>query len=295
MPNDTRTFYDRYLPWRRYVEIGFWPFLFLANALPNSVTTLMDLRRGHAPAADWEPFVWEISSALVMIALVPGLAEFTRRYPLQWDGWRAQLRRHFLASIVFSAIHVLGMVALRIVAYRVEGESYDFGSWILHFFYEYLKDVRTYALLVTVIETYRLILRRGQGEASLLEAPDAGAPVEPVDKPERFLVRKLGREFLVAAADIEWLQASGNYVNLHVSGRDYPLRSTIASIENRLDARRFARVHRSYIVNLTRIASIEALDTGDARLHLQDGSTVPCSRRYRPELRERIGGEAVPD
>jgi hypothetical protein len=293
MPNDTLTFYERYLPWRRYVEIGFWPFLFLVNALPNSVTTLMDLRRGHTPFADWEPFVWEISSALVMIALVPALAELTRRYPLQWDGWYAQLRRHFLASIVFSALHVLGMVALRIVAYRAEGEGYDFGNWYLHFFYEYLKDVRTYALLVSVIETYRLILRRGQGEASLLEAPDEGAPVEPVEKPERFLVRKLGREFLVAAADIEWLQASGNYVNLHVSGRDYPLRSTIVNIENRLDARRFARVHRSYIVNLAHITSIEALDTGDARLHLQDGSMVPCSRRYRHDLRERIGGDAL--
>ena len=58
-----------------------------------------------------------------------------------------------------------------------------------------------------------------------------GPPVEPVDRPERFLVRKLNREFLIATDDIEWLQASGNYVNLRVAGRDYPLRSTIAAIE----------------------------------------------------------------
>ena len=76
------------------------------------------------------------------------------------------------------------------------------------------------------------MVRRLQGEASLLAAPDDDAPpLEPVERPERFLVRKLGREFLVAAADIEWLQASGNYVNLRVRGRDYPLRSTIAAIE----------------------------------------------------------------
>ncbi|MBL0163281.1 MAG: LytTR family transcriptional regulator [Xanthomonadales bacterium] len=91
------------------------------------------------------------------------------------------------------------------------------------------------------------------------------------------------------AADIEWLQASGNYVNLRVNGRDYPLRSTIASIEDRLNARQFMRVHRSFIVNLDRIASIEPLGTGDACLHMKDAATVPCSRRYRADLRQRAG------
>jgi DNA-binding LytR/AlgR family response regulator len=157
------------------------------------------------------------------------------------------------------------------------------------FIYEYLKDVRGFASLVAVIEIYRFVVRRTQGEASLLDVPDAGPPVEPVDRPDRFLVRKLGREFLVSATDIEWLQASGNYVNLRVSDRDYPLRSTIASIEERLDPRRFMRVHRSYIVNLDRIASIEPLESGEARLYMKDSAIVPCSRRYRSDLRERAG------
>src|SRR3546814_10190700 len=74
--------------------------------------------------------------------------------------------------------------------------------------------------------------------------------LEPIERPERFLVRKLNREFLVAAADIEWLQAAGNYVNLRVRGHDYPLRITIAGIEAKLDPARFARIHRSYVANL---------------------------------------------
>lgn len=65
----------------------------------------------------------------------------------------------------------------------------------------------------------------------------------------------------------------------------YPLRSTIAGIESKLDPARFVRVHRSYIANIDRIASIEPLDSGDARLHLGDGSTLPCSRRYRAALK----------
>lgn len=97
-------------------------------------------------------------------------------------------------------------------------------------------------------------------------------------------MRKLRKEFLIAARDIEWLQAQGNYVGLHVSGHDYLLRSTLADFLGQLDAARLARVHRSYAVNLDRVAEIEPLDGGDARLRMKDGSHVPCSRRYRDAL-----------
>src|SRR3546814_552172 len=144
---------------------------------------------------------------------------------------------------------------------------------------------RTFALIVIVDHGYRWFWRRLQGEARLLDPPDDGSATGKETRPERFLVRKLGREFLVAASDIEWLQAAGNYVNLRVRGRDYPLRSTIAGIAAQLDPDRFVRIHRSYIVNLDTVASIEPLDSGDARVHLQDGTALPCSRRHRDELR----------
>ncbi|WP_347259548.1 LytTR family DNA-binding domain-containing protein [Rudaea sp.] len=293
MPTVATSSHERTPPWRRWVESGFWPVLLALNAVANAMTATIEVRRHHLGIAEWEPWVWEISSSLVVGALIPGIAAFARRFPLHWGAGWLQLRLHLLASLVFSLIHVVGMVALRMLAYRALGGDYDFGPWPIEMFYEYLKDVRSYALIVLAIEAYRFVLRRSQGEASLLTVPDEGTPVEPVDKPERFLVRKLGREFLVNAADIEWAQAQGNYVNLHVGEREYPLRSTIAGVEERLDPRRFARVHRSYLVNLDCIASIEALDTGDARLHMRGGAMLPCSRRYRPALRERIGGEVA--
>ena len=99
------------------------------------------------------------------------------------------------------------------------------------------------------------------------------------------IVRKLRREFLIAAGDIAWLQAQANYVGLHVNGHDYLLRSTLTDFLTQLDPARFVRVHRSYAVNLDAIAVIEPLDSGDARLVMKDGSSVPCSRRYRDGLR----------
>ncbi|RDY68580.1 LytTR family DNA-binding domain-containing protein [Lysobacter soli] len=274
---------------RRAFEIGFWVVTTLINAVANSVTVLMDIRRTRLDFGAWEPVTWEWSSAVLMLALAPAVVWFTRRVPLHWDTWRRTLPLYVLASLVFNLAHVLGMVAIREVVYAAHGAEYDFGPWLEQLGYEYLKDVRSFASMVVLVEGYRFIRRRLQGEASLLGEPDEGPPVEPVERPERFLIRKLGREFLVAANDIEWLQAAGNYVNLRVRGHDYPLRCTMATIEERLDPSRFARIHRSYMVNLGQVASIEPLDTGDARVHLSDGTVLPCSRRHRDALRERAG------
>ncbi len=289
MGNPSSPAYERYRPWKRWFEVGFWVVMTLFNAVANSITTWLDIRRSHLGTAPWEPIVWEWSSALVMLALAWPVVWFSRRFPLHWDNWRRELPRHFLFSVAFSLAHVAGMVVLRDIAYRAMGSDYRFGNWLVEFPYEYLKDVRSYFLMVALLELYRLLLRRLQGEASLLDVPDEGPPLEPVERPDRFLVRKLGREFLVAANDVEWLQAAGNYVNLRVRGHDYPLRSTIAGIEGKLDPARFVRIHRSYIVNLDQVASIEPLDTGDARVHLKDGTSLPGSRTYRGGLRERIG------
>jgi hypothetical protein len=281
--------YESYQRWRRPVEAGFWIALYALNALFNSVISQID----HRDLPAWQPWVWEWSSAAMMIALVPAVVAALRRWPIRLDNWPRSLPRHVVASGMFSLVHVAGMLLLRKLAYLAYGQSYDFGPWWGNFGYEYLKDLRSYFGMVAGISLYRLWLLRLQGEARLLDRPDEGPPAEPVERPERFLVRKLGKEFLLNAREIEWLQASGNYVNLHVRGRDYPLRATMAGIEERLDPSRFVRVHRGYFVNLDYLAEIEPLETGDARLTLRDGAKLPCSRRYRAQLRERFGEGAA--
>jgi hypothetical protein len=281
--------FESFQRWRRSFEIGFWPAFFVINTAFNAVVSVMD----HPGVAPWQPWVWESSSAVTMLVLMPLLIYASRRWPIRLETWRRNLPLHLVLSVVCSLLHVAGMVALRKLAYFSVGHHYDFGSWWKDFGYEYLKDIRSYFWILAAIGLYRLWVMRLQGEASLLAEPDVGPPVEPVEQPERFLVRKLGKEFLLAAREIEWLQASGNYVNLHVRGRDYPLRATMSGIEARLDTQRFVRVHRSYVINLDFLAEIEPLDTGDARLLMRDGVKIPCSRRYRTVLRERFGQSAA--
>jgi DNA-binding LytR/AlgR family response regulator len=308
MPFDSRQWLDRYQPYRRAAEAGFWVAFYCLQALAQSLIVQMDIDRvdvaGFAP---WMPWTWEWSSNLVLLALVPVVVAFDRRVPLAFGSLRRGVAAHAAGSVGFSALHVAAMVAIRKAVYATQGLHYDFGPWGREFFYEYMKDIRTYAGMLAIVYLYRLLLLRMQGEARLLDpvpadparadaandAIDAATAPQPApsDRPERFLVRMLGKEFLVAAADIECVQASGNYVNLRVRGREYPLRSTLAAFEPRLDPARFVRVHRSWLVNLDFLAEIEPLDTGDARLALRDGTKLPCSRTYRAALRG--GGVAV--
>jgi len=277
--------YRDFQRWRHPAEVGFWVLLTIFNTVFNSMVAQID----HARTAAWEPWVWEWTSSILILALIPAVLAVERRWPFRFDTWRRSLPWHLLASVPFSLLHVGGMVALRKLVYDLAGWHYRFGAWWPNFGYEYLKDIRTYFIIIALTCLSRLWLMRWQGEARLLVAPEEGPPVEPVERPERFLVRKLGREFLINASEIEWLQASGNYVNLHVRGRDYPLRATMAGIEGRLDPARFVRVHRSHFINLDSLVEIEPLETGDARLQTRDGVKIPCSRSYRVALRERFG------
>lgn len=280
----------RYQPWRRQAEVAFWAVVLGVQLLFNAVVTTIDLHRYDPSFPFWHPLLWELTSAAVIGLLIPALVAFERRFPLRWGTLRAHLPLHLLGTLAFCAIHVLGMIGLRKAVYTLLGESYNVRSWAATFGYEYLKDVRTYLLILVAVWSYRLLLLRLQGEARVLDAPEpaadaAPAPPQPAPtRPERFLVRKLRKEFLIAANDIEWLQAQGNYLGLHVNGHDYLLRSTLSAFLEQLDPARFVQVHRSYAVNLDRIAEIEPLDAGDARLKMKDGSSVPCSRRYREAL-----------
>ncbi|MBA4330118.1 MAG: LytTR family transcriptional regulator [Polaromonas sp.] len=287
MSDTTTPWLARYQSWRRPAEIGFWVGVLTIHMLFNSITAWIDLRN----VAFVQPLVWELTSNLTVGLLIPALVAFERRFPLRWDTLRRNLPWHLAGTLVFCAVHVPVMMALRKAAYASVGASYQVGNWASVFAYEYLKDVRSYVLILGALVSYRLLLLRLQGEARVLDAPETAAGLAPVAgtaaRPERFLVRKLRKEFLIAAHDIEWLQAQGNYVGIHVNGHDYLLRSTLADFLGQLDPARFVQVHRSFAVNLDRIAEIEPLDSGDARLRMKDGSLVACSRRYRDALGSR--------
>ncbi len=290
MTSAAPTWPDRYLrdpALRRRAEVGFWATVLLVQAVLNAVVTSLDLAGAGRQVLAWEPWLWEVSSVVVVAALIPAVVAFERRFGLHWDTLARHLPWHVLGSVVYCTLHLAGMVALRHAAYAALDTPYRPSTWWDAWGYEYLKDVRTYVLIVSTLVGYRFLLLRLQGEARVLDAPEpalaataptpgaaepqpapqllapavsepsaAPTPLPTPARPERFLVRKLRREFLIAATDIAWLQAEANYVGLHVNGHDYLLRSTLTDFLTQLDPSRFVRVHRSYAVNLDAIAVI---------------------------------------
>ena len=276
---------------RRWLVFLFWTVVFAAAAIGNILTNRIDADRYGIPYTTWHIVLNEVSSPAVSLLLLPFLLLACDRWPLHADTWRRYVPYYIAGSVAWCVLHITGMDLIRLAGYTLGGDTYDPGNLGTQFIYEYLKDVRTFFYIVAMTHAVAWFGRQVRGEASLLAEPDdEAAPVEPVERPERFLVRKLGRDFLVATSDIEWAQASGNYVNLRVRGREYPLRSTLAALEARLDPAMFVRAHRSYLVQLAQVTAIEPLDAGEARLHMADGSVLPCSRRYREALRAVAAG-----
>jgi two-component system LytT family response regulator len=109
---------------------------------------------------------------------------------------------------------------------------------------------------------------------------------------ERFAVREGGRIHFVGMAEISWLEASGNYVALHVaSGRTHLVHETMAAMEAKLDPGRFVRIHRSTIVNVDRIKELQPHFNGEYIVVLKDDTKLKLSRGFLGKARTAFGLE----
>ncbi len=102
----------------------------------------------------------------------------------------------------------------------------------------------------------------------------------------RILVKDGEKEILLQTEKIEWIEASTYYCCLHSNGRRYMLRETVTDLSNKLDPRRFVRVHRSSIVNLDHIREIYREGHGDGSLVLSNGQKLKMSKLGRQKLFE---------
>jgi two-component system LytT family response regulator len=101
---------------------------------------------------------------------------------------------------------------------------------------------------------------------------------------ERFAVRARDRFVIVPAADVDWIGAAGNYVELHLGDTTHLVRATMAELEAGLDPARFARIQRGTVVRLDRVREVVPATHGDSDVVLHDGTVLKMSRRYRGRL-----------
>lgn len=112
------------------------------------------------------------------------------------------------------------------------------------------------------------------------------ATTEPLS---RLVVRTRDVYVILKAEEIEWLEAAANYVGVHARGKSFLIRSTISNLEEKLDPRRFARIHRSTIVNIDRVAEIRSDAHGDYEVTLTSGKLLRMTRNYSDRLLRGVG------
>ncbi|NCW45157.1 MAG: LytTR family transcriptional regulator [Gemmatimonadaceae bacterium] len=98
-----------------------------------------------------------------------------------------------------------------------------------------------------------------------------------------------GRMFFVKTTEIDWIEADRNYVRLHVGKTAHTIRERISHLDETLDPRLFARIHRSTIVNLNRVREMQQWFSGDYVVILEDGTRLRLSRHYRDRVEKQVG------
>jgi DNA-binding LytR/AlgR family response regulator len=252
-----------------------------ATCAVNAASIPADLaRHGAAPLPSWTPWVWELSSAIAILALLPAI-HYAVRKSLRWPLHPvALLPIHAAFALAFSGVHVLAMVALRKLVYALVGAGpYLFDFSASNLLYEARKDAVAYLLIASV---FWLAERRQAGYAE-----DAGPPVRAIatQPPGELWLRDGTTSVRIDPGEIVWVASAGNYVEYCLaSGKRHLIRATLAGEEARLVPLGLVRVHRTRLVNARRIKRVTARASGSFEVELDSGEIVVGSRRYRQGL-----------
>jgi two-component system LytT family response regulator len=117
----------------------------------------------------------------------------------------------------------------------------------------------------------------------------SAGPASPFERRDRLVIKSSGRIYFIRIRDIDWCEAAGNYVRLHVGPQTHLVRGTMAHIESQLDRAQFVRIHRSTIVNVDRIQELHSSFGGEYVVLLHDKTRLTLSRGYREGLQARLG------
>lgn len=254
-----------------------WLAIFFTALVLTFVNATSDIMEGAGN--HWiEPILWEVSSAIIIVGLAPFIGHAMQKWPFRDGNLPAFLLIHFGLTIPFALVHIGFIFLTRETAYRLFGARYGFfdDGVAITLLYEWRKDVLVYAAIAGTYWIFDYIAERNRVASS-----------PPAD--DRIKLQDGGAAVFLSPDEISHVEAAGNYVEFYTAEKSHLVRGTLASWEERLTARGFVRVHRSRLVNRSKIAALTPTRSGDFEISLFDGRTVAGSRRFREELYEQGG------
>jgi len=259
---------------RRAGEAAFFVVLVGVLWTADTFTKLSQIRfMGYEPDT-FRLVTEQVTSALVVLLLVPAVAWWLTRFPLRRDRAVSAVAGHVIGSALFAVAHYFVMVAMRYVVFLFVSDRYVFSDfWFRNLVIEYQKDIKIYLSIVAIIGAYRYY------RSTRTNAPTAAIASD------RIVVQTGKGETIIRREDIECLEAARNYVTVSTAERDFLVRDTLNKLERQLAPGRIVRTHRSYLVNIDKIEEIRTTDSGSREIRLQGGKTVPLSRGYRDSFK----------
>jgi two-component system LytT family response regulator len=189
----------------------------------------------------------------------------------------------------FGVIEALAGTDLPVVIFVTAHDRYALKAFEVHAL-DYLLKPFDKARFAAALARAKAQVRQGNaaGLSERLQELLQGMPARRAG-PDRLVVKSGGRIYFVPVDDIDWIEAAGNYLRLHVGKDDHLLRESLTALEKKLDPAHFVRIHRSTIVNLARIRELQPAFHGDYVIILNDGTELALSRSCRERLEEALG------
>ena len=247
---------------------------------PNKPPSFWDARNIQPQLIPW--YAWALLAPLLMLL-------FAR---LPWGELRAWRR-----AGLYAAVGVVAIGAQATITGLALGWWWSFPNLIpmdpaWHIAYE-LRTRTTVSLLIVwlIAATYHARARATATTPPALDAPPP-QPIPSVATPAvlqgPLTLRGADRVWFVDPADIDWIEADGDYLIVHVGTTQHRIRETISSMERRVPPEQLVRVSRSAIVNLSAIREMQRWFRGNFVIILRDGTRVTTGARYRDRLTRRI-------
>lgn len=194
----------------------------------------------------------------------------------------------------FEVVAALGQAHQPVVIFVTAHDQYAVRAFEVHAFDYLLKPVDQDRLREAMGWALSTTRRSPQGSSTrrmlaLLEELNARDRARGRD---RLVVRTPERAIFLRTETIDWIEAAGKFVHLHVGRTAHALRESMAELEQELDPARFLRISRSVIVNLERIQEVQPWFQGDYVLILTDGTRLTSTRGYRENMRRLLGRSA---
>jgi two-component system LytT family response regulator len=184
----------------------------------------------------------------------------------------------------FDVVELLGADACPAVIFVTAYDKYAMRAFDVHAA-DYLLKPFARARLGTAVDRASALAGSAENPKRLRALLDTIREGQPL---RRFLVKTPGRAYAVRVEDVESIESADHYVELRTKTGTHLLRETISAIERRLDPSRFARIHRSTIVNVDRIRELRPAFHGEFVVVLASGRSVHCSRTYAARLTRQL-------